>query len=85
MWKCQILTKTRKNAKFRLFSKNPKNVDNYPISDLHAKFWGPRIKNEFFRAKKLILKISENIGYLRLKFLHFFQILSPPSVFALET
>ena len=67
MQKCQIST----------FFK--KNVDNYPISDLHAKFWGPRVKIEFFRVKRLILRISENIGYLRLKFLQFFfHFLSPP-------
>ena len=36
MWKCQVSTKMCKNTKFWHFSKNLKNVDNYPFSDLHS-------------------------------------------------
>ena len=85
--KCQIWSKIEKRPIFNIFQKFRKHVNSYPILYQNAKFGGPRVKNVGFRAKKLIFRILENIGYLRLKFFRkfFFQKLSPPSVFALET
>ena len=79
--------KLKKGPIFNIFQKFQKHVNSYPILYQNAKFWGPRVKNVDFRAKKLTFRILENIGYLRLKFLEnfCFHFLSPPSVFALET
>ena len=79
--------KFKKGPIFNIFQKFQKHVKSYPILYQNAKFGGPGVKNVDFRVKKLIFRILENIGYLRLKFFgkFFFQKLSPPSVFALET
>ena len=76
----------KKRSIFNIFQKFQKHVKSYLILYQNAKFGGPGVNIELFRTKKLILRISENIWYLRLKFLQFFfHFLSPPSVFALET
>ena len=62
-----------KTPNFDVFQKIQKNVDNYPISDLHAKFWGPRVKIEFFRAKKLIWGFQKILDISDLNFCNFFS------------
>ena len=77
--------KTQKWPFLEIFRKFQKYAFSTIICDQNAKFWGPGTKNDHFRAKNVIFRISGNIDYLKSKFLQnfFFQNLSPPWFFAI--